>query len=250
MIQRSFFHRLFAGAMIFIYVAAAVVQARPLPETIFFQKDDKHPLPPVNWVRSRTIDVKHIDVDLKFDWNKEQAVGVETITVAPFADSDKFSLDAAMMTIGSVTTSGGSALKFAYDPKKDNDNLEISLDRTYKGGEDVTVKIAYNTNYVNKAEGDTAIGGFGRGIRFIKPTADDPKKPRQIWSQGESEFNRYWFPSYDTPNDGISRYSRQAVFRRLKRQTYQHKRQSGQHADLRLEDGHPVFQLPEFDSRR
>ena len=23
----------------------------------------------------------------------------------------------------------------------------------------------------------------------------------QIWSQGETEFNRYWFPSYDTPND-------------------------------------------------
>ncbi|HLA94312.1 MAG TPA: M1 family aminopeptidase, partial [Pyrinomonadaceae bacterium] len=30
---------------------------------------------------------------------------------------------------------------------------------------------------------------------------DEPNKPKQIWSQGETEFNRYWFPSYDTPND-------------------------------------------------
>ena len=55
----------------------------------------------------------------------------------------------------------------------------------------------------DRAFGDdqAILGGFGRGLRFIKPTADNPNKPRQIWSQGESEFNRYWFPSYDTPND-------------------------------------------------
>ena len=75
------------------------------------------------------------------------------------------------------------------------------LDRIYKGGEDIAVKVDYKTNYVNNADGDTAIGSFGRGLRFIKPTADNPKKPRQIWSQGETEFNRYWFPSYDSPND-------------------------------------------------
>ena len=65
----------------------------------------------------------------------------------------------------------------------------------------MSVKVDYKTNYVNKADADTAIGSFGRGLRFIKPTAENPNKPRQIWSQGETEFNRYWFPSYDTPND-------------------------------------------------
>ncbi|HEX8637758.1 MAG TPA: M1 family aminopeptidase, partial [Pyrinomonadaceae bacterium] len=35
----------------------------------------------------------------------------------------------------------------------------------------------------------------------FKPTADKPDYPRQIWSQGESEYNRYWFPSFDHPSD-------------------------------------------------
>jgi aminopeptidase N len=165
------------------------------------QQEGKTGLPPVNWIRSRKIDVKHIVIDLRFDWDKEQALGTSTLTLAPFSDSDHITLDAAAMTINSVKNAAGQDLKFTVDPKADNDNLDITLDRVYKSGEDVTVKVDYATNYVNKADQDTAIGSFGRGLRFIKPTADQPNKPRQIWSQGESEFNRYWFPSYDSPND-------------------------------------------------
>src|SRR5258706_4269610 len=169
--------------------------------SVLVQAQETKKLPPVNWVRSRTIDVKNITLDLHFDWAKEQAIGSEVITLAPFDDTDKFNLDAAMMTIDSGSLVGGGASKFDDDAKKDNDNLAIMLDRKYKGGEDIKVKIDYKTNYVNTAEAGSPIGGFGRGLRFIKPTPDNPNKPRQIWSQGETEFNRYWFPSYDSPND-------------------------------------------------
>ena len=157
-------------------------------------------LPPVNYIRSRNIDIKHVAIDLRFDWDKEQAYGSTIVTVIPFKDTDRFKLDAAQMQISAVTKDG-KPLKFNYAGGDKDDNLEIMLDRTYKAGEEILVKIEYRTSYVNKADGDTAIGNFGRGIRFIKPTADNPSKPRQIWSQGETEFNRYWFPSYDAPND-------------------------------------------------
>lgn len=200
MIKLSPFRRVFAGALLSVFVFSSLAFARPMPRFFAFD-DDAKTLPKVNWIRSRKIDVKHILIDLKFDWDKDQALGVSTLTVAPFADTDTITLDAAMMTINSVTLANGTPLKFTYDGKDDDDNLKITLDRVYKGGEDVTVKVDYKTNYVNSADGDTAIGSFGRGLRFIKPTPDNPNKPRQIWSQGESEFNRYWFPSYDTPND-------------------------------------------------
>ena len=109
-------------------------------------------LPPVNWIRSRTIDVQACAIDLRFDWDKEQAIGSTTVTLAPFTDTDTFTLDAAAMTIESVTLAGGEPLKFNYDGKKDNDNLEIMLDRVYTSGEDIKVKIDYTTNYVNKAD--------------------------------------------------------------------------------------------------
>lgn len=202
MIRNIMARRFFAGSMLVLFALSGITQARPFEVPSVFQQEQKVKLPPVNWIRSRKIDIKHLDIDLRFDWDKEQAIGSTIVTFAPFADTDKFQLDAAMMTIDGVTRVGGGTLKFAYDGKKDNDNLDITLDRVYRSGEDVSVKVDYKTNYVNKVDDtETSIGSFGRGLRFIKPTADNPSKPRQIWSQGESEFNRYWFPSYDTPND-------------------------------------------------
>ena len=188
---------LLSALLIFNQFAAA----RPLGNPFLQQEEISKKLPPVNWIRSRAIDVKHVAIDIKFDWEKSQAFGVSTVTVAPFSDTDKIYLDAAYMTINSVKAADGSDLKFNYAGKDANDNLEIILPRVYKSGEDVTVKVDYATNYVNTADEETSIGSFGRGLRFIKPTKQEPNKPMQIWSQGETEFNRYWFPSYDTPND-------------------------------------------------
>lgn len=201
MIVKRFAGRVFAGGMIGLLAVSSLVQARPMPRNIFVQQDERKALPPVNWIRSRKIDVKHVAIDLRFNWDKDQALGATTITLAPFSDTDKISLDAALMMINSVTLAGGGPLRYTYDGQKPDDNLEITLDRVYKSGETLSVKVDYATNYINKADSDTAIGGFGRGLRFIKPTADEPNVPRQIWSQGETEFNRYWFPSYDSPND-------------------------------------------------
>lgn len=39
-----------------------------------------------------------------------------------------------------------------------------------------------------------------RGLYFTGPDADYPKKPVQIWSQGQDEDNRWWIPLPDYPN--------------------------------------------------
>lgn len=39
-----------------------------------------------------------------------------------------------------------------------------------------------------------------RGLYFTGPDADYPNKPHQVWAQGQDEDNRYWFPSFDYPN--------------------------------------------------
>ncbi|MBA3632416.1 MAG: HEAT repeat domain-containing protein [Acidobacteria bacterium] len=199
---KSFRLKVSAFFLLFLLTFVQITNARPLRQFSNRQDDEKvKKLPPVNYIRSRAVDIKNVSIDLRFDWDKEQAYGATVVTLAPFKDLQKFNLDAASMIINSVTLANGMPLKFNYDKEKEQDNLEIMLDRQYKRGEDVHVKIDYRTNYVNKADADTAIGSFGRGLRFIKPTANEPNKPRQIWSQGETEFNRYWFPSYDTPND-------------------------------------------------
>jgi aminopeptidase N len=199
---RRFNKQFYTTFLAVFFVFAQFASARPLQ--VPFSQDNSaiKKLPPVNYIRSHNVDIKNVAIDLKFDWEKEQAYGNTVVTLTPFEDIQKFTLDAAQMQINSVELANGTALKFKYAGGNTDDNLEIMLDRIYKRGEELAVKIDYRTSYVNKVDDtETAIGSFGRGIRFIKPTEDEPNKPHQIWSQGETEFNRYWFPSYDSPND-------------------------------------------------
>ncbi len=41
----------------------------------------------------------------------------------------------------------------------------------------------------------------GRGLTYIEADTAPPRRPQQIWSQGESDDNHLWFPTYDFPND-------------------------------------------------
>ncbi|MBS1797886.1 MAG: HEAT repeat domain-containing protein [Acidobacteria bacterium] len=175
-------------------VAAGLAAAQSNPE--------KKPLPPLNRERARLIDVKHIALDLRFDWPRKQAFGSAAVTFAPLFPADRIALDAALMQIDSISLKG-KALKFDYDGGDRDDNLRISLDRVYRAGETLSITIEYRTNRVNELDPNTlGFGGnTGKGLRFSGPTSNDPNKPREIWSAGEPGSNRYWFPSFDSPND-------------------------------------------------
>lgn len=76
-------------------------------------------------------------------------------------------------------------LKFDYNKSK----LKIYLDSSYNLSDTLNFIIHYNTTNPEK------------GLYFISPTAEFPDKRYEVWSQGEGEDNRYWFPCYDYPND-------------------------------------------------
>ncbi len=195
--NKSFNIKLFAFFAFLTIIFNQITFARPMNE-IFLQEDKEiKKLPPVNYVRSRDFDMRHIALNLKFDWDKEQTFGTATITLAPLmTDFQKINLDAGAMIINSVKMSGKD-LKFEYDESKSN--LAINLDRIYKVGEAITFTVDYRSKGL-VVENTLGFGGGG-GLKFIKPTAENPNRRRQIWSQGETDYNRFWFPSYDSPND-------------------------------------------------
>jgi aminopeptidase N len=39
------------------------------------------------------------------------------------------------------------------------------------------------------------------GLYFVGPDRGYPTKPVQVWTQGEDEYARYWFPCHDAPQD-------------------------------------------------
>jgi aminopeptidase N len=159
------------------------------------------PLPPLNTARLQKIDVKHIAINLKFNWLKKQAYGSTAITLSVINSTNKINLDAAMLTINSIDLANEIPLKFSYDGGDKNDGLEILLDRIYHPNEDITIKIEYHTNWTNDIDPNSLSGVNGKGLRFSQPTFNDPNKPKEIWSFGDPESNRYWFPCFDAPND-------------------------------------------------
>ena len=158
-------------------------------------------LPTAKWPRNKTIDVKHIALDLKFDWTKRQAYGTASIQLVPFYSTKHIVLDGALLSIQSIQLSNGKALSFNYDGSNRDDAIRISLDRQYQGGEELTIVIAYHTTHVNQPDPNNLGGSMGKGLRFFLPSSNTPIRRKQIWSAGEPESNRYWFPGYDAPND-------------------------------------------------
>ena len=151
--------------------------------------------------RPRNIDMKHITLDLQFDIKKKQAFGTAALTFSPLYNTGKITLDAGMLKINSIRLEDGTPLLFNYDGGDKNDGLEIILNRNYLANEDITVIIDYSTTRINNTDPNNLGGSNGKGIRYFEPITAEPKKRKQMWSMGEPESNRYWFPGYDSPDD-------------------------------------------------
>jgi aminopeptidase N len=203
-------HRLFRRQLSVVSLALLMVLAQtsfsnPAPD---FDKplqtlQQSRPLPPTQYIPDHDFDTRHVALDLRFDWEHEQLIAIETMVFRPLlANLKSIELDAADMTVTSVRLVHGGPLQFEMDPLKFemdaiNQKLRIALGRGYQPADELTIVTEYRTNGSQK----NIPGLVGAALRFIKPSADDPTRPKQIWSQGESEYNHYWFPVYDHPND-------------------------------------------------
>lgn len=165
------------------------------PRTVETKKEYK--LEKYNPSATRTHDLLHTKLDLKFNWEKEQVIGKANLRMKPyFHATDKLILDAKGFEINKVTMSNSSSpLKFEYDGAK----LEINLDRVYTRQEEFGVFIDYLAT--PRADGGSAAINSDKGLFFINPRNEEGGKMQQIWTQGETENNSRWFPTFDKPNE-------------------------------------------------
>src|SRR5436190_4980158 len=184
------------ASLLSIAVSAAAQTPTPTPSPT----PSRRPFPPAQYIPAHDYDQRNIKLDLRFDFAKEQAIGTETITVAPTVkDLKRVDLDAAFMVFESAKLAKGAPLTFNYDDK--NARLTINLDRAYQPAEEITIVIAYHTI---KAPPDRIALLGGGGLNWILPRADDPTRPKQAWTQGEAEANHFWFACFDHPNDFVT----------------------------------------------
>lgn len=145
----------------------------------------------------RVNDLLHTKLELHFDWTQEKVIGKATLRFKPyFYPVADLILDAKNFEIKQIQLLP-AAENLSYD--YDGEQLRIQLDRTYQRDETYTIAIDYIAS-PNATGGSSAITS-DKGLFFINPTGEDPEKPRQIWTQGETENNSRWFPTIDKPNE-------------------------------------------------
>lgn len=137
---------------------------------------------------ARTFDVQHYIIRTSFDRPSKTVNGETTIEMKPLGkDFKEFALDAVGLQVQSVTLEKTN-VSLPFNTK--NDKLNITLDQNYDPSQTILVRVKY------RAVKPRA------GIAFVSAqTNGKVARPAQIWSQGEPEENRFWFPSYDYPDD-------------------------------------------------
>jgi aminopeptidase N len=166
--------------VLFLLAAIPAAAQHDSPSRKFFTDENSS----YHWGRDRTFDLLHTRLEIVPDLERRSVSGTATVRLRPLAPGlERIHLDGAELTVERVFTKDG-ALEFTYDDA----GIDIDLGRACGPGDEIEISVDYTASP-------------RAGLYFVGPDEDYPDRPLQAWSQGETEFNRYWFPGYDYPND-------------------------------------------------
>jgi len=126
-------------------------------------------------------DITHLDLDLSLDLDAGHVTGRATLDATRLgAPSPVLTLHQRYLRIDEVHVDGKPA---SFRTRLDRLDIDVPIDRA-----SVQIAIRYET--------EPLAGLHFRGLD------DAPKgEAKVVWSQGEAEQHRYWFPSWDHPTD-------------------------------------------------
>jgi len=151
--------------------------------------------------RQRKWDLIHTRLEVSFNWENRTMLGEATLKLKPyFYPQDTLRLDAVGFDISQIVQVNGTKetpLKYSYDSSE----IAIPLGRQWKRNEEITIAITYVANPERNADGGGSAVTSEKGLFFINHDGKDTTKPKQIWTQGETQFSSRWFPTIDSPNE-------------------------------------------------
>ena len=149
-------------------------------------------------------DVTDTKLDVRFDYAHQYVLGTAVLSLhAHFYPQAVAVLDAKGFTIKAVQLIGTKAdkpLTYKYDGRQ----LAVNLDHAYAREQPYQLRITYVAKPNELPAGGSEAITSAKGLYFINPLGKEPNKPRQIWTQGETESSSCWFPTIDRPNQRMT----------------------------------------------
>ena len=140
---------------------------------------------PLRYAPDREVDMRHLALDVTPDFGKRTVAGRAVWTFRPIAKPlHTLRLDAVNLVVSAVTAEG------ARIGSTDNTGKQLLV--TFAGpvpvGQEVKVSVDYRAEPT-------------QGLYFRTPAQGYRAGDEHVFSQGEAEEARYWYPSYDYPNE-------------------------------------------------
>jgi len=133
-------------------------------------------------VPDRSHDILALHLDLALDFPNRAISGTASYTVKRLGDLD-FVLDQVALQVDDVQVDGQPV-----DWRTPGETLVIEMPERIERGGEAKVEIRYSATPRS-------------GLHFRDPGPSSPDSYPEVWTQGQKNDNRYWFPAWDHPND-------------------------------------------------
>lgn len=169
-----------------VLVAAIVALVLPVcraePGTGRWRDEQSYPRHPL-------VDYRHMRLSLIIpDMNTVKMEAVQDLTFVPLVGGiDRLSLDAKLMDIHSVRCEQ-APIEYEHDGQR----LVVRFGRRLAEGESCTITTTYTVM-------DPPFG-----FVWTPESPAWPGRPAQLHSKGQPEYNSYWFPCHDFPNERLT----------------------------------------------
>lgn len=147
---------------------------------------DDPPVPVVHKPVDRGYDALSYGLEIEMRANRAEMVGTTRIRLRATRALREIVLDAADMEILSVSTETSHAALLPFVSKKRT--LHIPLAKEVPAGTVIPLDIQYRTSPL-------------AGMHFVLPEESGVDHPPHVFTQGEAQRARFWFPCNDTPSD-------------------------------------------------
>lgn len=143
-----------------------------------------------HWVPSRDIALTHVFLDLEVELEAKRLHGEAHLEFGVIKRRvENVFFDARELKIQRVLGQKGQDLEFNQEDRGVRVRLRPPLQRGAAG----KVRLEYSAEEPRL------------GLYFTGPDEQYPEKTWQVWSQGQDEDNRYWFPCVDHPREKVTR---------------------------------------------
>jgi aminopeptidase N len=132
--------------------------------------------------------VQHYTIRISFDRENKTISGDTIVLLKPLQNNfNRIELDAADIKFESVKL---ESEKKEIPFKLSDEKIYLTLDKNYSPADLIAVRFKYSAKP-------------SKGVYFVRKDSGNQgiNHPAQIWTQGEPEEARHWFPSYDFPDD-------------------------------------------------